>query len=48
MSRETYDKRWKALAVLGIAYLRVVLDVSIVNSDGGPRAGDGAEAASSN
>jgi len=24
-------KRWKALAVLGIAYLMVVLDVSIVN-----------------
>jgi hypothetical protein len=24
-------RRWKALAVLGIAYLMVVLDVSIVN-----------------
>ena len=24
-------KRWKALAVLGVAYLMVVLDVSIVN-----------------
>jgi hypothetical protein len=24
-------KRWKALAVLGIAYLMVVLDVPIVN-----------------
>jgi EmrB/QacA subfamily drug resistance transporter len=31
MTQETYDKRWKALAVLGIAYLMVVLDVSIVN-----------------
>ena len=24
-------KRWKALAVLGVAYLMVVLDVSVVN-----------------
>jgi MFS family permease len=24
-------RRWKALAVLGIAYLMVVLDVSVVN-----------------
>src|ERR671935_559164 len=31
MTQETYDKRWKALAVLGIAYLMVVLDVAIVN-----------------
>src|SRR5688572_7882745 len=31
MTQETYDNRWKALAVLGIAYLMVVLDVSIVN-----------------
>jgi EmrB/QacA subfamily drug resistance transporter len=31
MTQKTYDNRWKALAVLGIAYLMVVLDVSIVN-----------------
>src|SRR6266545_5032597 len=31
MTQETYDNRWKALAVLGIAYLMVVLDVAIVN-----------------
>src|SRR5918912_2186051 len=31
MTQATYDKRWKALAVLGIAYLMVVLDVAIVN-----------------
>ena len=31
MTQAAYDNRWKALAVLGIAYLMVVLDVSIVN-----------------
>src|SRR5947208_1715527 len=31
MSPHEDPKRWKALAVLGIAYLMVVLDVSIVN-----------------
>src|SRR5688500_6514598 len=31
MTQKTYDNRWKALAVLGIAYLMVVLDVAIVN-----------------
>jgi EmrB/QacA subfamily drug resistance transporter len=31
MTQTAYDNRWKALAVLGIAYLMVVLDVSIVN-----------------
>src|SRR5207247_10198559 len=31
MSPYEDPKRWKALAVLGIAYLMVVLDVSIVN-----------------
>jgi EmrB/QacA subfamily drug resistance transporter len=31
MTQATYDNRWKALAVLGIAYLMVVLDVAIVN-----------------
>jgi hypothetical protein len=28
VTQETYDNRWKALAVLGIAYLMVVLDSS--------------------
>src|SRR5881628_441992 len=31
MTAEENARRWKALAVLGIAYLMVVLDVSIVN-----------------
>src|ERR671924_263153 len=31
MSPHEDPKRWKALAVLGVAYLMVVLDVSIVN-----------------
>src|SRR5215211_1499615 len=31
MTQTAYDNRWKALAVLGIAYLMVVLDISIVN-----------------
>src|SRR3954447_716149 len=31
MSAYEDPKRWKALAVLGVAYLMVVLDVSIVN-----------------
>src|ERR671936_1558538 len=31
MSPHEDPQRWKALAVLGIAYLMVVLDVSIVN-----------------
>jgi hypothetical protein len=32
MDASTPDaRRWKALAVLGVAYLMVVLDVSIVN-----------------
>jgi EmrB/QacA subfamily drug resistance transporter len=31
MTQAAYDNRWKALAVLGIAYLMVVLDVAIVN-----------------
>ena len=28
---DTAHNKWKALAVLGVAYLMVVLDVSIVN-----------------
>jgi MFS family permease len=31
MSPQEDPRRWKALAVLGVAYLMVVLDVSIVN-----------------
>ncbi len=31
LSSSLDPKRWQALAVLGIAYLMVVLDVSIVN-----------------
>lgn len=31
MTAQENARRWKALAVLGIAYLMVVLDVSIVN-----------------